>query len=79
MHAGVMIETIRAVKVYLDGELTKYVTWEEMNTADKIISGVFPSAPDRYGQLRVKGVGRETICRFLGGNWKKWRVSLWRH
>ena len=56
-----------AVKNYRDGELAKYEDW---NNADKNIRVMFASNR-QFQQNKKQGVGRSTILKFLGGNWKQ--------
>lgn len=68
MTPAVLNETVLVAKEFLDRELAKYESWEEAVAADKFISGLFdnPIPLDRFQQLKNKGVGRDTIQKFLG-------------
>ena len=66
-NPAVAIETVLATKEFLDGELAKCETWA---TSDKSIRGLFDSQR-AYETAKGMGVGRETIQKFLGGNWKQ--------
>ena len=67
---AVINETVAAAKEFLDKELAKYKTWE---STDEFISSLFS---DEKGFKRAKaGAGRETILKFLGGNWKDWMIQ----
>ena len=72
---AVINETVWVVRDYLNKELAKYKTWEEMSTAGKNTSGHFPKDEHRYGQLRIEGVGRETILKFLGETYQEWEIK----
>jgi len=75
-NTNVTTETVRAAKDFLDGELGKYESPKEILAANKTISGLFPTNPDRYGQLRKEGVGQTTILKFLGDPpWKQWMIQ----
>ena len=46
---------------------TIYETWEQMKSTGNFASSLFE---DEHGFRRAKGgVGRDTIVKFLGGNW----------
>jgi len=72
----VMIETVLVTRDFLNAELAKYGSWEEF-AADGSISGLYPEPIplDRWRQLLTKGVGRETILKFLNGAWKSWQIQ----
>lgn len=71
---AVMTQTILTAKEYLDAELAKYETWEDVR------SGVFARAildiktGQEFAALKKTGVGRETLVKFLGGNWTLYKV-----
>lgn len=64
---GVSVEmingTVREVKEFLDGELKKYKTWEDLNEIIKIIFDTEHS----FIQTKTHGVGQTTILKFLKG------------
>ncbi len=51
--------------MFLDGELAKY----DYATSGNVTRCLFDSQT-AYTEAKSKGVGRETILKFLGGNWK---------
>jgi ABC-type uncharacterized transport system ATPase subunit len=57
-------------KEYLDGELAKYETYDQVNKNINL-KNLIPDASN-FGQLKKNGVGQTTILKFLGGNWKHW-------
>lgn len=79
---SMVVETVEAAKDFIDNELAKYETWEECKEKSSIFRGLFESiaGDDKnpravFGMTRGKGAGIQTICAFLGGNWKKWMVE----
>lgn len=80
---AVMNETVLATKEFLDAELAKYESWEDLS--DKNIRQIFydrkkkdgtPIKPEHaFVNTKTKGVGRDTILKFLGGNWKSWMIQ----
>jgi len=63
-------ETVFEVKRFLDAELAKCESWESTNIN---IRSLFV---DERGFRRAKaGVGKATILKFLGHNWKQWMVQ----
>jgi len=68
---AVINETVLAAKQFLDAELAK--GW---NDSDKNIRVLFNSKHALEQAMRKdSGVGRDTILKFLGGNWKAWMVQ----
>lgn len=72
-NPAVTTQTIQTAKEYLDAQLAKCKTWEDFRS-DKTIGGLFKSEND-WSTPKGKGVGRETILKFLGGNWKEWMIQ----
>lgn len=72
---AVVCETIAAVKEFLDAQIAPYAHLEAFCKAAKF-SGLelFPHERN-FQQIKKAGVGRETICKFLGKNWKKWMIE----
>ncbi len=68
---AMMNQTVEGVKKFLDGELKKS---EHLNGADDIISSLFDNEGNLQ-QAKQKGVGRETILKFLGGNWSGYKIQ----
>ena len=71
----VMVQTIQAAKDFIDDELAKYEKFEDMT--EEIFSHLFenPKAFTNAKREDKGGVGRETIVKFLGGNWTDYRVQ----
>ena len=63
---AVINETVWVVRDFLDKELKKYETWDELS--GKNTRQLFESEAV-WRNTKTKGVGRETILKFLGGNW----------
>lgn len=70
MNPSTTLETVRATRDYLDGELGKCV----YKDSNKSIRVLFESE-HAYNQTKNKGVGQTTILKFLGGNWKQWMIQ----
>lgn len=69
---AVINETVFAAKEFIDSELAKYETWEE--ASDKNIRS-WISDKQAWYKLKASGAGRDTICAFLGSNWKQWMIQ----
>jgi hypothetical protein len=73
-HTTAMIlESISVAKEYLEGELAKYETWEDVSS-DKSIRCVFKDSRS-FQECKTKGIGRDIIKKFLGDNWKEWQIQ----
>ncbi len=74
---AVINETVLATKKFLDVELAKYKTLAELKLADKSIGQLFKNQQSFANAKRedTSKVGRETILKFLGANWKEWLVQ----
>ena len=68
---AVINETVLAAKEFIDGELAKYETWEDLNKTIKILFDTEHS----FIQTKTHGAGQTTILAFLGGNWKQWMIQ----
>ena len=68
---AVIIETIKAVRNFLDAELAKYETWELFNES---IKQLFESEA-QYRNTKSKGVGQTTIKKFMGDHWPQWKIQ----
>jgi len=66
---AVINETVLTAKEYLDKELEKYETWEDACADKSIITKLVDNAK-AFVKLRDQKAGRETILKFLCGNWK---------
>ncbi len=62
---AVMVQTILVAKEFLDGELAKY---ETLKTSGEITRCLFKTQT-AFQESKTKGVGRDTLVKFLGGNW----------
>jgi hypothetical protein len=71
-----ILETIGAVKEYIENELNKCESWELLN---KFIKQLFKdddySGKGRFEQLKKDGIGQTIILNFLGKPWKRWQVQ----
>ncbi len=67
---AITTQTVSTVKEFLDAELAKC----DYATSDKSIRCLFENKTG-YTETKTKGVGRPTILKFLGGNWKAWMVQ----
>jgi hypothetical protein len=67
------LNTLLVANEYLDGELAKYETYDQVNKNINL-KNLIPDASN-FGQLKKNGVGQTTILKFLGGNWKQWIIQ----
>jgi ParB-like chromosome segregation protein Spo0J len=67
----VVYQTVISVKKFLDAELAKYDKWEG---SDKFVLSLF-SEKGGFQLAKKEGVGRRTILKFLGGNWKSGMIQ----
>lgn len=65
LRPAILMETVLVTKEFLDAELAKC---EKLATSDKSIRGLFDNQR-AFETAKGMGVGRETILKFLGGNW----------
>jgi len=70
---AVVCETIAAVKEFLDSKITKYYDLKALNRAGEFTGSLFKNEGN-FQEVKEKGVGRATIQKFLGKNWKGWVV-----
>ena len=68
----IVYQTILSVKKYLDDELAKHNTWEDFRSDKSIIP--IESEPE-FRSVKGKGIGRLTISKFLGSNFKEWMIQ----
>jgi len=68
-------ETVLVAKKFLDKELAKYNTIKGFEKSDLINLLGLKGQENQFQSLRSRGVGQNTICKFLGGNWKQWMVQ----
>jgi len=71
-NIAVIIETVKAIKNYLDAELAKYETWD---TSNESIKCLFESQK-AFESTRGRGVGQTTILKFLGEPWKQHMIQV---
>jgi len=57
-----MLETVRTTRDFLNAELAKYESWEDLNESIKILFDTKHS----FIQTKTHGVGQTTILKFLG-------------
>ena len=65
---GVVIETVKAAKDFIEAELAKYGTWEEWNSAKNSRVELSFDSKKSWEVTKGMGAGRYTIQSFLG--WK---------
>ena len=74
---GVSVEmingTIREVKEFLDAEIAKYKSWEELPQGLMISLNL--KEKSAYQNVKTKGVGQTTILKFLKGAIPQWRIA----
>jgi ParB-like chromosome segregation protein Spo0J len=70
---AVVIETVLAAKKFLDAELAKYDSLDKCH--DKTIRALFAAKKGDFKHCKRNGVGRATILKFLGGNWKEHMIQ----
>lgn len=69
---AVTTQTILTAKEFLDAELAKYETWDnagEITSVKKLFA-----SNRQFQEVKRSGVGRDTIVKFLGGNWTNHKV-----
>ena len=66
--------TIEMVKNYLDGELAKYKTWEEVGRAEGAFSSIFENEGN-FAYCKKHGSGRATIRAFMSKAWTDARIQ----
>jgi len=70
---AVVLETVKAIRDFLNSELAKCETWEEA-TSNKSIRGLFETQRS-FETTKGSGVGQTTILKFLGTGWKQWMIQ----
>lgn len=68
---AVVNETVLVAKEFLDAELAKCDHWNHLGKSTKVLF----SSNSQFQECKQKGVGRTTILKFLGGNWKDWVIK----
>lgn len=75
MSPKVINETVSVAKEFLDGELAKYGSWEEVQKdLNKFIQILFDTEHS-FIQTKTHGVGHTTIRKFLGVGWKQTQIQ----
>lgn len=68
-------ETVQVAKEFIDAELARYETWDEVEGAKHSTLTSLCGSSQGFAQAKTSGAGRKMICAFLGGNWKPWQVE----
>jgi len=73
---GVVMETVKAAKSFIEAELAKYGTWEEFrdSACGGPIHDVIESEPS-FRSLKGQGVGISAIHAFLGKQWSRYLIE----
>lgn len=71
MSQTILIETVRVVRDFLNGELAKYEEWNHVNDFIKMNF----DSNSQFQNCKKYGVGQTTILKFLGGGWKQWKIQ----
>ncbi len=69
VDSAVKVQTILTAKEFLDAELKKYETWEQFRTGGFSRAILHIENGQAFAATKKEGVGRETLMKFLGGNW----------
>lgn len=71
---AIINQTILTVKEYLDTELAKYKNWNHAATCVRVLF----STNSQFQEVknRPEGVGRDTILKFLGPEWKANKIEI---
>lgn len=64
---SIIIETVKATRNYLNAELAKYESWED--ASEGLINLLDLANQSTFQNIKTKGVGKNTIQKFLGENW----------
>jgi ParB-like chromosome segregation protein Spo0J len=73
---AVISETVRATRDYLNAELAKYESWEELEKyPNNSIKVLFTGTKGDFQKVKKYGVGQGTIKKFLGENWTQTRIQ----
>jgi ParB/RepB/Spo0J family partition protein len=73
----VVIETVRAAKAFIDGELAKYEDYDKLpESLIKLLkTGSAKQDLIAFANVKSKGSGQTTILKFLGKHWKQWMIQ----
>lgn len=87
LSPAIVNETVSVARDFLNDELRKYDTWEELKEKGLIgISDLFEGHVNEKGELinpkaafgqakGEQGIGYRTVAKFLGKNWKGWKIK----
>jgi hypothetical protein len=76
MSQSILIETVRVVRDFLNAELSKYKSFEDLpDLLMNLLEGETPKAKHNAFEKVSRGVGQTTILKFLGGGWKQWKIQ----
>jgi len=71
-----IVESIREIRDFLNAELEKYETWEEVEKyPNNLIKVLFSNTKGDWKKARDNGVGQTTILKFLGEPWKQHEIQ----
>ncbi len=70
-NQAILIETVQAVRDFLNNELSKSDKWD---TSNEFIRCLFESQK-AFESTAGRGVGQTTILKFLGKGWKQWKIQ----
>lgn len=70
MSQTILIETVRVVRDFLNGEFRNSISWEALGDSNQRLIDKF-----NYDKIKSEGAGHSTILKFLGGGWKDWRIK----
>jgi ribosomal protein S20 len=74
MNPSVINETVKVARDFLNTELSKYESWEDVCGDKSIITKLVQDAKG-WVKLRDQKAGRESILKFLGKGWKQWMIQ----
>lgn len=70
-NPAVINETVQTVRDYLNAEIAEGDSWE---TSNNLIRSLFDSQR-AFETVKGRGVGQNTILKFLGRSWKQWQIQ----
>ena len=72
-NQAILIETVQAVREFLNAELAKYEKWED--APQGLINSLDLENKSSFENIKTKGAGQTTILKFLGKGWKQWKIQ----
>ena len=72
---SVINETVWVVRDYLDKELKKYETWDDIRSGKNARTILGIENGQAFAKLKGTGVGRDTIHKFLGEAYQDWEIK----